>query len=102
MWLRPECEILIGVEALMAAHHAPARGEICVLHAGPDLYIVSFTFSAIGTQWSWTVKTKWSNQRFKPVARDGKDGAHPNYRRGGELRVSSATRGYRAYSSISG
>jgi hypothetical protein len=51
MWLRPECEILIGVEALMAAHHAPARGEICVLHAGPDLYIVSFTFSAIGTQW---------------------------------------------------
>jgi len=35
----------------------------------------------LGNQWSGTsVKTKWANQRFKPVAWDGHDTAHPDER----------------------
>src|SRR5580698_2483357 len=81
-----------GIDALIAAHHAHAGGESCILHADPDLYIsqrggnegqsgLVYVLNNLGDKWSGTsVQTKWPNQKFKPVAWDGKDGARPEER----------------------
>jgi hypothetical protein len=62
------------------------------LHVDPDLYIMQrhgteaqsglvYVLNNLGNQWSGTsVKTKWTNQKFKPVAWDGHDTAHPDER----------------------
>jgi alpha-amylase len=40
-----------------------------------------YVLNNLGNQWSGTsVKTNWTNQKFKPVARDGHDTAHPDER----------------------
>ena len=69
-----------------------AGGESCILHADPDLYIsqrggtesqsgLIYVLNNLGSQWSGTsVQTKWHNQKFRPVAWDGKDEAHPDER----------------------
>jgi hypothetical protein len=69
-----------GIDALIAAHHAHAGGESCILHADPDLYIsqrggtdsqsgLIYVWNNLGNQWSGSsIKTKWANQKFKPVA----------------------------------
>lgn len=101
-----------GIDALIAAHHAHAGGESCVLHADPDLYIsqrggtesqsgLVYVLNNLGTQWSGTsVKTKWPNQRFKPVAWDGKDDSHPDERTtdgDGNAEFPAPPRGYCVY-----
>ena len=81
-----------GIDALIDVHHRYAGGESTVLHADPDLYIMQrggaegqsglvYVLNNLGNQWSGTsVKTKWHNQKFKPVAWDGHDTAHPDER----------------------
>jgi hypothetical protein len=40
-----------------------------------------YVLNNLGNRWSGTsVKTKWTNQKFKPVAWDGHDSAHPDER----------------------
>jgi alpha-amylase len=81
-----------GIDALIDVHHRYAGGECTILHADPDLYIMQrggnegqsglvYVLNNLGNQWSGTsVKTQWPNQKFKPVAWDGHDTAHPDQR----------------------
>jgi len=85
-----------GINALIEAHHKYAGGDSQILHADPDLYIMQrvgwgddnvqqsglvYVLNNLGNQWSGTsVKTRWPNQRFVPVAWDGRDEAHPDER----------------------
>jgi alpha-amylase len=101
-----------GIDALIAAHHRHAGGESTVLHADPDLYIMQragtdqqtglvYVLNNLGNRWSGTqVKTKWTNQRFKPVAWDGHDTAHPDERTSdaeGNAEFPAPPRGYCVY-----
>ena len=85
-----------GIDALIQAHHKYAGGDSQILHADPDLYIMQrigwkdektdqpgliYVLNNLGDQWSGTrVKTKWTNQRFVPIAWDGHDEAWPDER----------------------
>lgn len=85
-----------GIDALIGAHHKYAGGDSQILHADPDLYIMQrvghkddsvdqpgliYVLNNLGDKWSGTsVKTKWPNQKFAPVAWDGHDTAHPDER----------------------
>lgn len=85
-----------GIDALIAAHHKYAGGDSQILHADPDLYIMQrvgwkdekteqsglvYVLNNLGDKWSGTsVKTKWANQKFAPIAWDGHDTAHPDER----------------------
>ena len=85
-----------GIDALIAVHHTHAGGDSQILHADPDLYIMQrvgyksdvvdqpglvYVLNNLGDKWSGTsVKTKWPNQKFRPVAWDGHDTAHPDER----------------------
>ena len=81
-----------GIDALISVHHKFAGGEMQILHADPDLYIMQrtgfeqqpgliFVLNNLGNQWSGTpVKTQWKNQRFIPAAWDGHDVALPEDR----------------------
>ncbi|WP_229669101.1 alpha-amylase domain-containing protein [Edaphobacter acidisoli] len=101
-----------GIDALIAAHHAFAGGESCILHVDPDLYIsqragtesqpgLVYVLNNLGNRWRGTsVKTKWPNQRFKPVAWDGKDSAPPDERTtdgNGNAEFPAPPRGYCVY-----
>ena len=101
-----------GIDALIAAHHKHAGGESSVLHADPDLYIMQrggteaqsglvYVLNNLGSQWSGTqTKTKWVNQRFKPVAWDGHDTAQPDERTtdgDGNAELPAPPRGYCVY-----
>src|SRR3984885_3052841 len=85
-----------GIDALIIAHHKYAGGDSQILHADPDLYIMQrvgykddkvdqpgliYVLNNLGDKWSGTsVKTKWANQKFAPIAWDGHDTAHPDER----------------------
>jgi alpha-amylase len=85
-----------GIDALIGAHHKYAGGDSQILHADPDLYIMQrigykddkveqpgliYVLNNLGDKWSGTsVKTKWPNQKFSPIAWDGHDTAHPDER----------------------
>src|SRR5580693_8271522 len=101
-----------GIDALIDAHHKYADGEACILHADPDLYILQrsgiegrpgcvYVLNNLGDKWSGTsVKTKWANQKFKPVAWDGHDTAHPDERTtdaDGNAEFPAPPRGYCIY-----
>lgn len=105
-----------GIDALIDAHHRYAGGEACILHADPDLYILQrggheeqpgliYVLNNLGDQWSGTfVKTKWPNQKFKPVAWDGHDTAHPDERTTddeGNAEFPAPPRGYCVYVPVS-
>jgi alpha-amylase len=104
-----------GIDALIDAHHRYAGGESSVLHADPDLYIMQrggnegqpgliYVLNNLGTQWSGTsVKTRWQNQKFKPVAWGGHDTAHPDERTtdaDGNSEFPAPPRGYCVYAPI--
>ena len=104
-----------GIDALIAAHHAHAGGESCVLHVDNDLYIMQrggnegqtgliYVLNNLGDKWSGTsVKTKWANQKFKPVAWDGHDIAHPDERTtdgDGNAEFPAPPRGYCVYAPV--
>ncbi|QMV18844.1 DUF1939 domain-containing protein [Granulicella sp. 5B5] len=101
-----------GIDALVAAHHAHAGGESSILHVDPDLYIMQrggnegqsglvYVLNNLGDKWSGTsVKTRWQSQRFKPVAWDGHDTAHPDERTtdaDGNAEFPAPPRGYCVY-----
>jgi len=101
-----------GIDALISAHHKHAGGESSVLHADPDLYIMQrggtenqtglvYVLNNLGNQWSGTsVKTKWANQKFVPVAWDGHDAARPDERTTdseGNAEFPAPPRGYCVY-----
>ena len=85
-----------GIDALMEVHTRHAGGDSQILWADPDLYIMQSTgykndehdqpglvyvLNNMGDRWSGTVvQTQWKNTKFKPVAWDGHDIAHPNER----------------------
>ena len=85
-----------GIDALIEAHHKYAGGDSQILHADPDLYIMQrlgfesddvhqpgliYVLNNLGDKWSGTVvQTKWQNQKFRPIAWDGHDTAHPDER----------------------
>ncbi len=104
-----------GIDALIDAHHRYAGGESSILHADPDLYIMQragtesqsglvYVLNNLGNQWSGTsVKTKWTNQRFKPVAWGGHDTAHPDERETdaeGNAEFPAPPRGYCVYAPV--
>jgi alpha-amylase len=104
-----------GIDALMDAHHRYAGGEACILHADPDLYIMQrggsdqqsglvYVLNNLGNQWSGTsVKTKWPNQRFKPVAWDGHECTQPDERttdEHGDSEFPAPPRGYCVYAPV--
>jgi alpha-amylase len=104
-----------GIDALIDAHHKYADGEACILHADPDLYILQragiegrpgciYVLNNLGDKWSGTsVKTKWANQKFKPVAWDGHDTAHPDERttdKDGNTEFPAPPRGYAVYAPV--
>jgi alpha-amylase len=104
-----------GIDALIDAHHRYAGGESSILHADPDLYIMQrhgtesqsglvYVLNNLGNQWSGTpVKTKWTNQKFKPVAWDGHDTAHPDERTTdaeGNAEFPAPPRGYCVYAPV--
>src|ERR1700750_178129 len=104
-----------GIDALIDAHHKYAEGEACILHADPDLYILQrgglegrpgciYVLNNLGDKWSGTsVKTKWANQKFKPVAWDGHDTAHPDERttdKDGNAEFRAPPRGYCVYAPV--
>ena len=105
-----------GINALIEAHHKYAGGDSHVLHADPDLYIMQrvvwgdehvqqsglvYVLNNLGNQWSGTsVKTRWPNQRFVPIAWDGHDEAHPDERTtdaNGNAEFPAPPRGYCIY-----
>ena len=101
-----------GIDALVGVHHAHAGGESCVLHVDNDLYIMQrggtesqtgliYVLNNLGDKWSGTsVKTKWANQKFRPVAWDGHDIAHPDERTtdaNGNSEFPAPPRGYCVY-----
>ena len=85
-----------GIDALIQVHHHYAGGDSQILHADPDLYIMQrvgfknddidqpgliYVLNNLGDKWSGTsVKTRWQNQKFRPIAWDGHDTAHPDER----------------------
>jgi len=85
-----------GIDALIEVHHKNAGGDSQILHADPDLYIMQrvgfksdsvdqpgliYVLNNLGDKWSGTsVTTQWKNQKFRPVAWDGHDTAHPDER----------------------
>jgi alpha-amylase len=85
-----------GIDALIQVHHQFAGGDSQILYADPDLYIMQrvgfksdsvdqpglvYVLNNLGDKWSGTVvKTKWPNQKFRPIAWDGHDTAHPDDR----------------------
>jgi alpha-amylase len=85
-----------GIDALIDVHHRYAGGDSQILHADPDLYIMQrvgyksdtvdqpglvYVLNNLGDKWSGTsVKTRWPNQKFRPLAWDGHDAAHPDER----------------------
>jgi alpha-amylase len=88
-----------GIDALIQAHHKYGGGDSQILHADPDLYIMQrvgwkddnteqpglvYVLNNLGDQWSGTsVKTRWPNQKFVPIAWDGhlhNDDVHPDER----------------------
>lgn len=105
-----------GIDALIAAHHSNAGGDSQVLHADLDLYIMQrigyksdvvdqpglvYVLNNLGDKWSGTsVKTHWPNQKFRPVAWDGHDPAHPDDRTTdaeGNAEFPAPPRGYCVY-----
>jgi alpha-amylase len=105
-----------GIDALMLAHHNHAGGDSQILHADPDLYIMQrvgwkdgnadqpgliYVLNNLGDQWSGTsVKTKWANQKFVPIAWDGHDEAWPDSRTtdgDGNAEFPAPPRGYTIY-----
>ena len=105
-----------GIDALMEAHHKHAGGDSQILHADPDLYIMQrvgwkdesvdqpglvYVLNNLGDRWSGTsVKTKWANQRFVPIAWDGHDEAWPDTRTTdgeGNAEFPAPPRGYAIY-----
>ena len=101
-----------GIDALIAAHHQHAGGESSILHADPDLYVMQragtetqsglvYVLNNLGNQWSGTsVKTRWPNQKFNPVAWAGYDSAHPDRRTtdaDGNAEFPAPPRGYCVY-----
>lgn len=104
-----------GIDALIDSHHRYAGGENTILHADPDLYVsqrggnegqtgLIYVLNNLGNQWSGTsVKTKWPNTKFKPVAWDGKDEAHPDERTTdaeGNSEFPAPPRGYCVYAPV--
>jgi alpha-amylase len=104
-----------GIDALISAHHKHAGGESCILHVDNDLYILQrggnegqtgliYVLNNLGDKWSGTsVKTKWANQKFKPVAWDGHDIAHPDERTtdgDGNAEFPAPPRGYCVYAPV--
>ena len=105
-----------GIDALISAHHRFAGGESSILHVDNDLYIMQragnesqggliYVLNNLGDKWSGTsVKTRWTNQKFKPVAWDGHDEAHPDERTtdaDGNSEFPAPPRGYCVYAPIS-
>jgi alpha-amylase len=105
-----------GIDALILAHHKYAGGDSQILHADPDLYIMQrvgwkddsvdqpglvYVLNNLGDKWSGTsVKTKWPNQKFKPIAWDGHDEAWPDERTtdaDGNAEFPAPPRGYAVY-----
>lgn len=105
-----------GIDALIAVHHTHAGGDSQILHADPDLYIMQrigyksdvvdqpgliYVLNNLGDKWSGTsVKTQWPNQKFRPVAWDGHDTAHPDERitdADGNAEFPAPPRGYCVY-----
>jgi alpha-amylase len=83
--------------------------------ADPDLYILErggfdqqpgciYVLNILGDKWSGTsVKTKWQNQKFTPVAWDGHDIPHPDERTTdgeGNAEFPAPPRGYAVYTPI--
>lgn len=104
-----------GIDALIDAHHRYAGGESTVLHVDNDLYIMQrggnegqlgliYVLNNLGDRWSGTsIQTRWQNQRFKPVAWDGHDTAHPDERTtdaNGFAEFPAPPRGYCVYAPI--
>jgi alpha-amylase len=104
-----------GIDALIDAHHKYADGEARILHADPDLYIMQrsglegrpgciYVLNNLGDKWSGTsVKTRWVNQKFKPVAWDGHDTAHPDERttdKDGNAEFPAPPRGFAVYAPV--
>ncbi|MFC5863466.1 alpha-amylase domain-containing protein [Acidicapsa dinghuensis] len=105
-----------GIDALIAVHHSHAGGDSQILHADPDLYIMQragyksdivdqpgliYVLNNLGDKWSGTsVKTQWQNTKFRPVAWDGHDAAHPDERTTdaeGNAEFPAPPRGYCVY-----
>lgn len=105
-----------GIDALIQVHHKNAGGNSQILHADPDLYIMQrigfkdestdqpgliYVLNNLGDKWSGTsVKTKWANQKFVPVAWDGHDATHPDQRTTdaeGNAEFPAPPRGYCVY-----
>jgi hypothetical protein len=65
-----------------------------------------YVLNNLGNQWSGTsvkTKTKWAKQRFKPVAWDGHDTAHPDERTtdaDGNAEFPPPPRGYCVYAPV--
>jgi alpha-amylase len=104
-----------GIDALIDAHKRFAGGESIVLHVDPDLYIMQrggtesqsgliYVLNNLGDKWSGTsVKTRWPNQKFRPVAWDGHDTAHPDERTtdaDGNSEFPAPPRGYCVYAPV--
>jgi len=110
-----------GIDALIQVHRSHAGGDSQILHADPDLYIMQrigyksdtpgspkidqpgliYVLNNLGDKWSGTsVKTQWPNQKFRPVAWDGHDTAHPDERTTdaeGNAEFPAPPRGYAVY-----
>lgn len=105
-----------GIDALIAVHHSHAGGDSQILHADPDLYVMQraghksdivdqpgliYVLNNLGDKWSGTsVKTQWKNTKFRPVAWDGHDAAHPDERTTdaeGNAEFPAPPRGYAVY-----
>lgn len=104
-----------GIDALIDAHHKYAGGESRILHADPDLYIIEragtesqrglvYVLNNLGNQWSGrSVKTRWPNQKFKPVAWDGYQAPQPEERTTdaeGNSEFPAPPRGYCVYAPV--
>jgi alpha-amylase len=108
-----------GIDALITAHQKYAGGDSQILHADPDLYIMQrigykddhvdqpgliYVLNNLGNQWSGTsVKTKWANQKFAPIAWDGHDDAHPDERTtddDGNAEFPAPPRGFAIYAPV--
>ena len=110
-----------GIDALIDVHHNNAGGDSQILYADADLYIMQrigyksdapgspkidqpgliYVLNNLGDKWSGTsVKTQWRNRKFRPVAWDGHDTAHPDDRitdAEGNAEFPAPPRGYAVY-----
>jgi alpha-amylase len=109
-----------GIDALIEVHTKHAGGDSQILHADPDLYIMQrigfksdtidqcgliYVLNNLGDKWSGTsVKTRWPNQKFRPMAWDGHGlygaVAHPDDRTtdaDGNAEFPAPPRGYAVY-----